>query len=47
MSGIGEDIQSFGWKREGEVYKVLVGKFKERDHLENHGIDGRIILKLI
>jgi hypothetical protein len=23
------------------------GNFKERDHLENHGIDGRIILKLI
>jgi len=27
-----------------EVYGVLVGKPKERDHLEDPGIDGRIIL---
>jgi len=23
------------------VYRVLVGKVRERDHLENPGIDGR------
>jgi len=44
---IGENIQSFGWKHEGEVYRFLVGNIKERDQLGNHGIDGRIIIKLI
>ena len=39
-------MQSFGWRHEREVYMVLVGNIKERDHLENHGIDG-ILLKLI
>jgi hypothetical protein len=29
------------------AYRVLVGSFKEGDHLENGGIDGRIILKWI
>jgi hypothetical protein len=29
------------------VYKVLVGKPKERDHLEDPGIDGRILLRWI
>jgi hypothetical protein len=28
-------------------YKVLVGNVKERDHLQESGIDGRIILKRI
>jgi hypothetical protein len=28
------------------AYRVLVGgKLKERDHLENRGVDGRIIIK--
>jgi hypothetical protein len=27
------------------VYIVLVGKLRERDHLEDPGLDGRIILK--
>jgi hypothetical protein len=26
------------------IYSVLVGKLKERDHLENPGVDWRIIL---
>jgi hypothetical protein len=28
-----------------DAYRVLVGKPDGRDHLENLGIDGRIILK--
>jgi len=27
------------------VYRVLVGKPEERDHLEDPGVDGRIILR--
>jgi hypothetical protein len=27
------------------VYSVLVGNLRERDHLEDPGIDGRIILR--
>jgi hypothetical protein len=33
-------------KRRG-VYRVLVGKPRERDHLEDPGIDWRIILRWI
>jgi len=29
------------------LYRVLVGKPEERDHLEEPGIDGRIILRWI
>jgi hypothetical protein len=29
------------------VSRVLVGKLRERDHLEDPGVDWRIILKLI
>jgi len=29
------------------VYKVLVGNLKDRDHLVNPGVDGRIILRWI
>jgi hypothetical protein len=29
------------------VHKVLVGKSEERDHLEDSGVDGRIILRWI
>jgi len=29
------------------AYGVLVGNLRERDHLEELGADGRIILKLI
>jgi hypothetical protein len=31
----------------GIVYIVVVGNMKERDHVEDLGIDGGIILKLI
>jgi hypothetical protein len=34
------------WERRG-VYRVLVGKPGERDHLEDPGVDGRIILRRI
>jgi len=27
------------------VYRILVGKLRERDHLEDPGVDGRIILR--
>jgi hypothetical protein len=27
------------------VYRVLVGNLKERDHLEDPGVDGRIIFR--
>jgi hypothetical protein len=29
------------------VYKVLVGNLRDRDYLEEQGVDGRIILKWI
>lgn len=28
------------------AHRVLVGKLKERDHLENLGVDGKIIANL-
>ena len=30
-----------------DVYRVLVGKPAERDHLEDPGVDGKIILRWI
>jgi hypothetical protein len=30
-----------------DVYRVLVGKLEERYHLEDSGVDGRIILRWI
>ena len=32
---------------ERPVYRVLVGKSEGRDHLENPGVDGRVILRWI
>jgi hypothetical protein len=29
------------------VYRGLLGNMRERDHLEDPGVDGRIILRLI
>jgi hypothetical protein len=29
------------------VYKIMMGNLRERDHLEDPGIDGRIILRCI
>ena len=34
------------WERRG-IYRVLVGKMGERDHLGDPGVDGRIILRWI
>ena len=31
----------------GEVHRVLVGKYKKKDHFEDLGVDGRIVLKWI
>jgi hypothetical protein len=33
------------WEGRGG-YRVLVGKHRERNHLEDPGVDGRIILKM-
>ena len=30
-----------------DVYRVLVGKYERKNHLEDSGIEGRIILRLI
>ena len=38
-------VASMGERR--DAYKVLVGNLRERDHLKNPNVDGRIILKLI
>jgi hypothetical protein len=34
------------WERRG-TFKILVGNWKERGHLEDPGVDGRIVLKWI
>jgi hypothetical protein len=38
-----EHVACMGEKR--VVYRMLVGNSKERDHLEDPGVDGRIILR--
>ena len=42
---MGGACSAYGVK--GEAYRVLVGNLRERDHLENSGVGGRIILKWI
>ena len=42
---MGETCNTYGEKR--GVYRVLVGNLRERDHFEDPGVDGRIILGLI
>jgi hypothetical protein len=42
---MGEVCSAYG-ERIG-VYSVLVGNLRERDHLEDAGVDGRIILRWI
>ena len=32
-------------RQKGGVYRVLVGKLRKIDHLEDPGLDGRIILR--
>ena len=36
-----------GRRERRDVYRVLVGNLRERDHLEVPGLDGRIILRWI
>ena len=38
-----EHVIRMGEKR--DVYRVLLGNLRERDHLEDPGVDGRIILR--
>jgi len=33
------------WRRKRGVYRNLVGGLREEDHMEDPGVDGRIILK--
>ena len=42
---MGEVCSAYGERR--GVYRVLVGNLRERDHLEDPGADGRIILRWI
>ena len=39
------ECSTYGDKR--DLYRVLMGKLRERDHLGKPGIDGRIILRWI
>ena len=39
------NVASMGERR--GVYRVLVGNLRERDHLEDPGVDGRIIFRCI
>jgi hypothetical protein len=43
--GWGRHVARVGERR--GLYWVLVGNLRERDHLENPGLDGRVILKWI
>jgi hypothetical protein len=41
---MGGECSKYGDRR--GVYRLMVGKPEERDHLKNQGVDGRIILKV-
>jgi hypothetical protein len=45
MTEIGRTCSTYGGRR--GAYRVLVGKPEGRNHLEDPGVDGRIILKWI
>jgi hypothetical protein len=42
---MGAASSTYGGKR--EAYRILVGNLKKRDHLEDLGVDMRIILERI
>jgi hypothetical protein len=42
---MGRTCSTYGERR--DAYRVLVGNFKEGDHLEDRDIDGKVLLKWI
>ena len=38
-------VARMGERERRGVYKVLVGKPEEKDHIEDLGVDGKLILK--
>jgi len=42
---IGGHVAHMGERR--SAYRILVGNLREKDHLEDNGIDGKILVKCI
>jgi hypothetical protein len=42
---MGGACSTYGGEERRGVYSVLVGNLRERDHLKDSGVDGRIILR--
>ena len=40
---MGRHVESMGERR--GVYRVLVGNLREKDHLGNQGVEGKLILR--